>query len=216
MEERNKRKVLCVLEDVEKRYDAGPAALGPVSLEVAGGEVLGLRGPNGAGKSTLIQLLAGVLRPDAGRLERHVSGQIGYVPQDVALYPTLSGLDNLAFWGAVYGLPGKAVAARSRWLLEEMELSGKAKAKVSAYSGGMRRRLHLASALMVTPELLLLDEPTVGADPHSAELILSTLERLRDRGCGVVLVSHQHGELEQVCNRILTLEAGRITAEDRL
>ncbi len=209
-------KVLCVLEDVEKRYDAGPAALGPVSVRVHAGEILGLRGPNGAGKSTLLKLLAGVLRPDGGTLARYVSGQTGYVPQDVALYPTLSGLDNLAFWGAVYGLPGKAVSARSRWLLERLELTGKAKAKVNAYSGGMRRRLHLASALMVTPELLLLDEPTAGADPHSSGLILSMLEGLRDRGCGIVLVSHQHGELERVCGRVLTLEAGRVTAEEEL
>lgn len=208
------QKLLCTLEGVEKRYDTGPAALGPVSLEVHSGEILGIRGPNGAGKSTLLQLLAGTLRPDRGTLTHHGSGPIGYVPQDVALYQTLSGLDNLSFWGAVYGLPRQAIAARSRWLLDRLELTGKGKEKVSAYSGGMRRRLHLATALMATPELLLLDEPTVGADPHSADLILSTLEGLRDRGCGIVLVSHQYGELERVCGRVLTLEAGRITAEE--
>ncbi len=211
-----KQKLLYTLEDVEKCYDTGPSALGPVSLEIRAGEILGLRGPNGAGKSTLLRLLAGTLRPDKGTLVHHGSGPISYVPQDVALYPTLSGLDNLAFWGAVYGLPRRAIAARSRWLLERLELTGMARKKASTYSGGMRRRLHLASALMVTPELLLLDEPTVGTDPHSADLIFSTLEGLRDRECGIVLVSHQYRELERICGRILTLEAGRITAEDVL
>ena len=208
--------VLYILDQVEKRYGTGPAALGPVSLRVYGGEVLGLRGPNGAGKSTLLKLLAGVLRPDRGELRRSFDGQIGYVPQDIALYHALSGQDNLAFWGAVYGLPRRAAAARSRWLFQQMELADKATVKVGAYSGGQRRRLHLASALMVTPQLLLLDEPTVGADAHSSDLILTTIERLRDRGCGIVIISHQYGELERVCSRILYLRDGQIQREERL
>lgn len=201
------------MDAVQKCFGTGPAALGPVSLHIYPGEILGLRGPNGAGKSTLLKLLAGVLRPDGGTILRHqdLTGLVGYVPQEVALYTSMSGLENLAFWGAVYGLPRKPCAARSRWLLERMELTEKAREPVFAYSGGMRRRLHLASALMVTPKLLLLDEPTVGADPRSAQVILSTLEHVRGLGCAVVLVTHQAGELEQVSDRILTLEAGRIT-----
>lgn len=207
-----KGEALCRLDGVVKGYGPNtPAALGPISLEVHAGEILGVRGPNGAGKSTLMGVLAGVLRPDSGAVEygQGVRESIGYVPQELSLYSTLSGLDNLRFWGAACGLPRKAIAARSRWLLERMELSGKGHQPVSAYSGGMKRRLHLASALMVTPRLLLLDEPTVGADGHSARLILDTLVHLRDMGCGVVLISHQAGELERVCGRILTLEGGR-------
>lgn len=207
-----KGEALCRLDGVVKCYGPNtPAALGPISLEVHAGEILGVRGPNGAGKSTLMGVLAGVLRPDSGAVEygQGVRESIGYVPQELSLYSTLSGLDNLRFWGAACGLPRKAIAARSRWLLERMELSGKGRQPVSAYSGGMKRRLHLASALMVTPRLLLLDEPTVGADGHSARLILDTLVHLRDMGCGVVLISHQAGELERVCGRILALEGGR-------
>ena len=207
---------LCVLTRAEKRYDRDPPALGPVSLEVRSGEILGIRGPNGAGKSTLLGLMAGSLRPDRGSCVRspQAEGHTGYVPQDLSLYHTLTGLDNLKFWGLAHGLPRRAISARSRWLLERLDLDRRGNDPVSAYSGGMQRRLHLATALMVTPRLLLLDEPTVGADEHSAGLILSMLEHLQGQNCAVVLISHFPGELERVCSRILTLEAGLITKEE--
>ena len=180
-------------------------------LTVRAGEVLGVRGPNGAGKSTLLGLLAGVLRPDRGEIRwgEGVRGRVGYVPQELSLYSGLTGLENLKFWAMALGLPGKAAASRSRWLLEKLELTEKGSALVSAYSGGMKRRLHLASALMATPRLLLLDEPTAGADDRSAELILDLIGHMRGQGCGVVLTSHRAGELERSCTRLLTLEAGR-------
>ena len=208
---------LCALERAEKRYGRrDPPALGPVTLEVRPGEILGIRGPNGAGKSTLLALMAGSLRPDRGTCVRspQAEGRIGYVPQDLSLYHTLTGLDNLKFWGIANGMPRKAIAARSRWLLERLDLSDRGKDLVSAYSGGMQRRLHLATALMVTPRLLLLDEPTVGADEHSAGLILSMLKHLQGMGCAVVLISHSPGELERVCSRILTLKGGLIAKEE--
>ena len=209
---------LCVLERAEKRYGCGPPALGPVSLEVRPGEILGVRGPNGAGKSTLLGLMAGSLRPDRGTCVRspEAEGRTGYVPQDLSLYHTLTGLDNLKFWGLAHGLPRRAIAARSRWLLERLELSGRGRDTVAAYSGGMQRRLHLATALMVTPRLLLLDEPTVGADERSAGLILSMLKHLQGMQCAVVLISHSPGELERVCSRVLTLEAGLVVKEETL
>ena len=207
---------LCVLTQAEKWYGRSAPALGPVSLEVCPGEILGIRGPNGAGKSTLLGLMAGSLRPDSGACIRsaQAEGHIGYVPQDLSLYHTLTGMDNLKFWGLANGLPRKAISARSRWLLERLDLAGQGRDVVSTYSGGMQRRLHLATALMVSPRLLLLDEPTVGADERSAELILSMLKHLQSRQCAVVLISHFPGELERVCSRILTLEAGLITGEE--
>lgn len=204
---------LCALRDVTKCYARRAApALGPISLSAAGGEILGVRGPNGAGKSTLLGILAGVLRPSGG--ERSCACRVGYVPQELSLYSALTAAENLRFWGLAQGLPGKITSVRARWLLGELELSDKGDALVSALSGGMKRRLHLATALMATPELLLLDEPTVGADDRSAALILALLGRLAGQGCGIVLTSHRAGELEQVCSRILTLEAGRPVREE--
>ncbi len=206
---------LCVLTGAEKRFDGDAPALGPLDLAVYAGEVLGVRGPNGAGKSTLLAMMAGVLRPDRGSCVRsaEAAAATAYVPQDLSLYPSLTGLENLKFWGLACGLPPKAIAARSRWLLEQLDLPGKGRQAVWTYSGGMQRRLHLASALMVTPRLLLLDEPTVGADAHSAALILDMVTHFQRMGCGTVIVSHREGDLEQVCSRILYLDHGRPAEE---
>lgn len=205
---------LCVLTGVEKRYSRRAApVLGPISLSVSGGEILGVRGPNGAGKSTLLGVMAGVLAPDGGK--RDCCCRVGYVPQELSLYDALTGMENLRFWGLAQGLPTRVAAVRGRWLLEQFSLTDKGGAAVSTYSGGMKRRLHLATALMDTPDLLLLDEPTVGADDASVELILSALLRLREQGRGIVLTSHRAGELERVCTRVLTLEQGRLAGEER-
>ncbi len=202
---------ICVLRDVTKSYGDVPA-LGPISLNISSGEFIGLRGDNGAGKSTLLKILAGLLRPDTGSraVSPELKGQISYVPQDVALYETMTAFENLRFWGMAYGLPAGAIKARANWLMERLELTGKAHVSARACSGGILRRLHLASGLMITPKLLLLDEPTVGADPHSAWLILSLLEHFHRQGCSIVMVSHRQGELEQVSTRMITLKAGRI------
>lgn len=207
----NSLRPVCTLEDVEKLYGS-LRALGPLSLQLFPGELVGLRGANGAGKSTLLKVLAGLLKPDRGRrtLQPEARRGVSYLPQDVALYGGMTALENLRFWGAVYGLPLRAARSRSLWLLDRLALSEKARTPAHALSGGMLRRLHLASALMISPQLLLLDEPTVGADPRSAELILSLTEHFRARGASIVLVSHHPGELERVCTRILTLEAGRL------
>jgi len=210
---------ICTLSGIEKRYTrTGTPSLGPLTLTLEEGEILGVRGANGAGKSTLLGLLAGVLRPDAGSrvCAPGVEGHIGYVPQELSLYNSLTGLENLRFWGLAAGLPGRVVPTRSRWLLQLVELTDKAKARVETYSGGMKRRLHLASALMIPPRLLLLDEPTVGADAHSVEVILATLRHLRGQGCTTVLISHHDGELRQVCTRVITLKEGRLAGEASL
>ncbi len=202
---------ICILTNIEKRYGA-QQVLGPVSLCLKSGELLGIRGNNGAGKSTLLNIMAGVTKPDGGviTLAPETEGSIGYAPQDIALYESLSGMDNLLFWCAVSGLPAAAAKSRARWLLETMKLSDKAKKRVDTYSGGMKRRLNLACALVTTPKMLLLDEPFVGADADSVALILDTIRRVRDRGCAVAVISHQTPELDPLCDRIITLEAGKI------
>ncbi len=200
---------LIRLSAVEKWY--GPnRVLGPVSLCVRPGEVLGVYGSNGSGKTTLLSILAGVLAPDKGTVARAdcLGGAVGYVPQDVALYPTLSARDNLRFWADVYGLPPRAARARVDWLLGLMQLSDKGNAKVEDCSGGMKRRLNLAAALVITPKLLLLDEPTVGTDEESSEIVLSVVERLSRGGCAVVISTHLRRDLTRVAGRILYLKAG--------
>ncbi len=195
--------------DIVKSYGRR-RVLGPVSLEVRAGELAALRGPNGAGKSTLLAVLAGVLRPDGGTVER--CGPVGYVPQELSLYESLTAGENLRFWGLAAGMPDWAIRARVRWLLERLGLEDRAGAQVSALSGGMKRRLHLASALMVTPDLLLLDEPTVGADGDSAELILALLRHVCSLGTAVLMATHEERDLA-ACHRVIGLEAGRLTGE---
>ena len=169
--------VLCTLHQVEKRYARRAApVLGPLSLTLSQGEVLGIRGANGAGKSTLLSILAGVLRPDAGGIPTGPGGggQGGLcAPRSSRCTTPSRGWITCGSGGRACGLPRQAISIRSRWLLERLDLTEKGKQPVSAYSGGMQRRLHLASALMITPKVLLLDEPTVGADARSVELILS-------------------------------------------
>ena len=128
-------KPLCVLRGAEKWYNRSAPALGPVDLEVRAGEILGVRGPNGAGKSTLLSLMAGALRPDRGECvqDPDIRGRVGYVPQDLSLYQTLTAADNLRFWGLACGLPSRAISARSRWLLDRLDLTEKARQPVSAW-----------------------------------------------------------------------------------
>lgn len=206
------------LEQVEKRFGPGGPGIGPLSLTIAPGEMVGLQGRNGAGKSTLLKVLAGLYRPDRGVVVQPESWRrcTAYVPQEIALYESLSGWDNLRFWGRVYQMPRKAIPVRGRWLLERLDLLERAGDPIGAYSGGMPRRLQLATALMASPRLLLLDEPTAGADPQSVEQILSLLVHLRGQGCTMILISHHRAELEQVCSRIVTLEQGQIVEDERL
>lgn len=206
------------LEQMEKRFGPGGPGVGPLSLVLDQGEVLGLQGRNGAGKSTLLKVLAGLYRPDRGTVERPPQWErfTAYVPQEIALYESMSAWDNLQFWGRVYGMPSKILPVRGRWLLEQLDLLDRARDTVGAFSGGMQRRLQLATALMASPQLLLLDEPTAGADPQSVEQILSLLLHLRGQGCTMVLISHHRPELERVCNRIVTLDQGMVVEEQRL
>ena len=202
---------ILTLEHISVSYEKGKPVLNDISLSVYGGRILGIRGENGAGKSTLLRVMAGIMRANAGqrRIAPEIASKIAYVPQEIALYPSLTGKQNLDFWAEVYGLRGAQKKARIRALLHMMELDEKANKRVETYSGGMKRRLNLASALVASPRLLLLDEPTVGADVRSVRTMQRIILDTAAKGTGVVLISHQAGEIEQLCDRILTLTDGR-------
>lgn len=205
--------VVCSLENITKKYGS-ELVLGPVSVAFSRGTVTGVSGPNGAGKSTLLSIAAGILLPDSGRRET-AGGRICYVPQELALYPSLTARDNLAFWAGIYGIPRQERKARIESALALLELSGSAGKRVEALSGGMRRRLNVAAALMVPSELLLLDEPTAGCDARSVDIILRTIRQAADTAfCSVVFVSHDPRELS-ICSRVLRMESGRFSGEQQ-
>ena len=192
--------------------------LNDVSLTLKPGEILGIRGENGAGKSTLLRLLAGVIRQDSGvrTVSDALKNRICFVPQEIALYPTLTGRQNLSFWAEIYGVRGKSKAMRIRYLLKLMNLEDKANKRVETYSGGMKRRLNMAASLVITPALLLLDEPTVGADTKSVGVMLDSVRRMKENGCSVAIISHSDIDLDSLCDRIITMDHGVIVREQIL
>lgn len=204
-------KPIVSLNSIEKAYGSN-RVLGPFSLDINEGEIVGIIGENGAGKSTLLKIIAGILRIDSGCISREIlrRGELGYVPQEYALYSGLTGLENLRFFASAAGLHGKRLAIRTKHLIEQVNLVEKSDKPVSTYSGGMKRRLNLAAALVGDVKLLLLDEPTVGADEESVQLILGLLKKLKNRGCAVVLVSHHLDEIHQLADRIVLIENGSL------
>jgi len=203
------------------------AAVDGVSFDVEEGEVFGLLGPNGAGKTTTISILTGVLEPTSGtaRIGGHdilqeaqtVKQISGLVPQDLALYPTLSARTNLEFFGRIYGLRGKELAERVADVLGVVALTDRAGDPIEKYSGGMKRRINIAAGLVHQPRLLFLDEPTVGVDPQSRNHIFeSVLQLNRDRGMSIIYTSHYMEEVELLCNRVAIVDRGRIIALDTI
>jgi ABC-2 type transport system ATP-binding protein len=217
--------VLLAAHDLVRRFGKITAAAG-VSLEVAAGSCTGLLGPNGAGKTTTVSMIAGLLAPDAGEVllsSQPVRGEtdakkrkIGFVPQDLALYEELPAQDNLELFGALYGLTPAALERAARDALALVGLAERAADKVKTFSGGMKRRLNLAAALLHDPELLILDEPTVGVDPQSRSAIFDNLEALRKRGKGILYTTHYMEEAERLCDRIVIVDHGKVVADDSL
>ncbi|MBS0376828.1 MAG: ABC transporter ATP-binding protein [Proteobacteria bacterium] len=209
--------------DLCKRYGAVEAVAG-VSFEAAPGAILGLLGPNGAGKSTTIGLIAGLLRPDRGSVRiagRELGGDadpakraLGLVPQELALIDELPARVNLEIFGALYGLAGRELRRRCDAALDAVSLADRAADPPRQYSGGMRRRLNLACALLHEPAVLLLDEPTVGVDPQSRHAIFATLAALRDAGHTLVYTTHYMEEVEKLCDRVVIIDHGRVLADD--
>lgn len=198
-------------------------AVDDVSLRIAPGETYGLLGPNGAGKTTTIRMACGLLRPDAGAVR--VAGLavttaagpakklIGFVPQDVALYPDLSIRENLRFFGRLYRLSRRALERRVDEVLDLIELRDRAGDRVDSLSGGMRRRLNIGAGLVHSPTLLVLDEPTVGVDPQSRHAILESVTRFGEEGMAVLYTTHYMEEAERLCDRVGIIDRGRLVAE---
>jgi linearmycin/streptolysin S transport system ATP-binding protein len=218
----SKRESLLIkVKDLVKKYGSLRAVDG-ISFEVGKGELFGLLGPNGAGKTTTISTLATLLPPDGGQASigghdvatdpGQVRKLLGVVPQEIALYTDLNARDNLRFWGELYGLGGKPLEIRIGELLELASLSAHATQKVSTYSGGMKRRLNLVVGLIHSPEVLFLDEPTVGIDAQARSRILEMIMQLGQGGMTVVYTTHYLEEAEQLCDRIGVIDQGRMVA----
>jgi len=200
-------------------------AVQDVSFEVHRGETFGLIGPNGAGKSTTISIIVGAIDGDGGRVTidgrdiregAPVRRLIGLAPQSLALYDVLSAERNLAFFGALYGLSGERLHERVNWALKFAQLEDRRRGLVKTYSGGMKRRLNLACALIHEPQVLLLDEPTVGVDPQSRNHIFECIERLKAEGRTIIYTTHYMEEAQRLCDRIAIMDHGRLLALDTL
>jgi len=201
-------------------------AVDDVSFTLARGQLVGLLGPNGAGKTTTVSMIAGLVTPEQGDVlieGARLSGdtdpkkrRIGLVPQDLALYDELSARANLRFFGALYGLSGAALEKAITSAMELVGLTDRLKDRVATYSGGMKRRLNLAAGLLHDPDILLLDEPTVGVDPQSRNAIFDNLELLKSRGKALLYTTHYMEEVERLADRIVVMDHGKVIAEDTL
>jgi ABC-2 type transport system ATP-binding protein len=202
----------------------GHKAVDDVSFTIAKGEIFGLLGPNGAGKTTTIRILSTVLEADHGEvgIGGHSIGKgsvavrelIGVCPQELAFYPDLSAMDNLVFFGRMAGLNSSEARAQATTNLRMMGLLERAKGKVDKYSGGMKRRVNLAIALMGKPQLLFLDEPTVGIDPQSRNNIYETIIDLKKNGMTILYTTHYMEEADRICDRVAIMDGGRIIVMD--
>ena len=215
--------VLLRVTQLSKSYGAR-LAVDQVSFDVQQGQTVGLLGPNGAGKSTTVSMICGLLRADSGSVamdgapigqgRNSAKRKIGYVPQELALYEDLSALENLKLFGALYGLKGPPLKARCEQVLALVNLADRAADKPATFSGGMKRRLNIAAALLHDPQLLILDEPTVGVDPQSRNAIFETLEQLKRAGRSLIYTSHYMEEVERLADHIVIIDHGKVLANE--
>jgi ABC-2 type transport system ATP-binding protein len=209
-------------QDLKKTF-GDLVAVDGVGFEIAPGETYGLLGPNGAGKTTTISIIAGLLKADQGNVrlggeEMSPSAvvpkrKMGLVPQDLAIYPDLTARENLHFFGRLYGMSPNEVKERSSRVLETIGISDRADDLTKEFSGGMKRRLNIGIGLLHSPDLLILDEPTVGVDPQSRNAILEAVEALSDQGMAVLYTTHYMEEAERLCDRVGIIDQGKIKAE---
>ncbi|HXT42327.1 MAG TPA: ABC transporter ATP-binding protein [Candidatus Angelobacter sp.] len=214
---------LLEVREVSKSFGTLRAVDG-VSFHVNAGECLALLGPNGAGKTTTLSIVTGLITPDRGEVlieGRRLAGdtdaiksRMGLVPQELALFEDLSASDNLRFFGALYNLEAVTLKQRMAAALDLVGLGDRGQDKVKTFSGGMKRRLNLACALLHDPQLLLLDEPTVGVDPQSRNAIFDNIAALRARGKTVLYTTHYMEEVERLCDRVVIIDSGKVIADD--
>lgn len=211
---------VLTLQNVRKKY-RGREALKGISLELRPGELLGFFGPNGAGKTTMIRCICGLLKPDSGKIIRHSPEdseddepvRLGLVPQNLAVYPDLTVQQNLEVFGRLEGVSGRVLKHRIRDVLEWAALNDRTRSLTRTLSGGMQRRLNIACSVLHDPDILLLDEPTVGVDPQSRERIYEMMQELTEQGAAVLLTTHQLEEVETRCDRIVVMDHGTIVAD---
>ncbi len=218
-------KLMLQVDALKKSY-GNLVAVNDVSLRAGAGETIGLLGPNGAGKTTIVAMIAGLIRPDSGSVQiegRPLAGdtdpnkrRIGLVPQELALFDELTARANLELFAALYDLDGTAAKRAIGEALELVGLADRAQERVKNYSGGMKRRLNLAGALLHDPQILLLDEPTVGVDPQSRNAIFDNLEVLKHRGKTLLYTTHYMEEAERLCDRVIIIDHGKVVADDTL
>ncbi|NUY81381.1 ABC transporter ATP-binding protein [Flavobacterium sp. MAH-1] len=212
------------IHELSKKYKgAENYSVKPLSLQIAKGEVFGLLGPNGAGKTTLISMLCGLLEPTSGAFaidgktyesdEKELKKIIGVVPQEYALYPTLSAEENLTYFGSMYGLKRKELKTKIAENLERLGLTKFGSKRIDTYSGGMKRRINLIAGIMHEPKVLFLDEPTVGVDVHSKNVIMEYLTEINKRGTTIIYTSHHMTEAQDFCTRIAIVDRGVIYAQ---
>jgi ABC-2 type transport system ATP-binding protein len=214
--------MLLQTKDIVKRFGTFNAVKG-VSLEIEQGQVIGLLGPNGAGKSTTISMISTLVKPTEGDIfyngqsilknPKAIQKKMGIVPQNIALYKDLSGFENLKYWGMVYGLSGSQLHKRIQEVSEIIGIEERLKDPVKNYSGGMQRRINIGAALLHQPELLIMDEPTVGIDPQSRNHILSTVKMLNQLGMSIIYTSHYMEEVEYLCRQIYIMDEGTVIAK---
>ena len=208
-----------IVQDLHKDFGDIHAVQG-IDFSIQKGEIFSLLGPNGAGKSTIISMLSGLLRPDKGKAFvmgnsitealTEAKKHIGVVPQDIALYEDLSARENLIFWGKMYNLRGEALRTRVDEILEVVGLTDRQKDRVSKYSGGMKRRINIGVALLHKPDIIFMDEPTVGIDPQSRRNILDNVKTLNEEGMTVLYTTHYMEEAQELSDHIAIMDLGKI------
>jgi ABC-2 type transport system ATP-binding protein len=211
---------MLILRDLKKCFGTN-AAVDGVSLELRRGEIFGLLGPNGAGKSTTINMAVGLLRPDSGSVQLDGAGdpaspaaraKVGVCPQALAIYDEMTGAENLRFFGSMYGLSGPRLESRVDELLRLVGLTDRAKDRAKTYSGGMKRRLNIAAAIVHDPPLVMMDEPTVGVDPQSRNALYDIVLGLRAAGRTVLYTTHYMEEAQKLCDRVGIIDRGKLLA----
>jgi len=215
------QEIIISIDNVNKTYRGNAAsALSDFSIEVMQGEIFGLLGPNGAGKSTLLNILSGLLPFDTGTIKicgRSLPRQIdeiklliGVVPQEIALYPTMTAVENLKIFGGIYGLRKKELKQRIESLLIYFGLEQSKNRQIKTYSGGMKRRINLIAGLLHNPKILFLDEPTVSVDVQSKTLIIDNLKEINAQGTTIIYTSHYMEEAETLCSRVAFIDEGKL------